>query len=286
MGKSVEMISMFATAPTAGAAATVCTGNSLTIRQSNAPTRLLAASGLQQATVGFGRYTSPQLHDTTNGILLNYAASAGTCQFFDAPQPLYSQDTITSTISGSAVAGDIECRQIWVGYDDLPGVDGKFIDWVQLNAMGEELYSVPITAAAVATGQYSTQVAINSSQDQYKANRDYAILGANFSGTLTATAAIRIIGPDLGNIGTGIPVTTFDKSDSSSWFTNMSMHTQWPCIPVINSSNKALTFIAQQGNENAASLNVSLLMCLLKPVGSQPATRARGRRMGRGSRRK
>lgn len=275
MGKAVEMISVFATAPSTGAAVTVATGNSLTIRQTNSKAALLAFTGLQQATAGIGRLTSPQLHDTTTGITQNFQLSLNSGITFHVPQPVYSQDTLTGLISGSATAGDIECRHLWVGYEDLPGVDGNFINTSECKQRSIDLYEVQITAAAVATGQYSTAVAVNATNDQFRANTDYAILGASFPATVaTGTSAMRIIGPDFGNLGTGIPCYTYDKDLIGAWFLDMSDKTGFPSIPVFNSANKALTSVQQIGNENAASVTFTLLMAMLGPKG-QVATRSR-----------
>lgn len=263
MGKALEMIGVFATAPSTGAAGAACTGNSLTIRKTEKPVKLLAITALQQATAGARVITSPFLHDTTNGIRIQQAVSQVNSSANRSPQVLKSQDTLTVTIVGSAVAGDIEHTALHVWYDDLPGVDGNFIGIPELDARLEEIYSVPLTLTAVATGQYATGVALNSSVDQFRANQDYAIIGAMFSGTLNASMAIRIVGPDLGNIGCGIPILQYDQDIQANWFPEIAHQTKTPCIPVVNAANKAITTVAQVGNENAASVTATLIMGLL-----------------------
>lgn len=263
MGKALEMISAFATAPSTGAAGAACSGDSLTIRKSDAAIKLLGMTGLQQATAGSRILTSPFLHDTTNGIRLQQAVSQVNNTIFRRPQDLQPQDTLSLTIVGSAVAGDIEHTSLHIWYDDLPGADGNYISIDELLRRGESIYAVPLTLTAVATGQYASGVALNSSQDQFRANRDYAVLGAQFSGTLNASHAIRINGPDLGNINPGIPILVNDVDTSSNWFVELAHQTQTPCIPVVNAANKAITAVRQVGNENAATVTATLMMCLL-----------------------
>jgi len=265
MGRALETITVFATAPNTGAAGAAATGNSLTIRNTDKPAWLLAISGLQQATAGFNRLTSPQLHDTTTGIQVQFAASQASEFSLWTPQRLYSQDTLTDTISGSNTAGDIETRQLLVAYDDLPGVDANLIDVATLRKRIDSLYSVPISLTAVATGQYGTAAAVNASADQFKANREYAVLG--IAGTATGVAGVRISGPDLGNLGIVTPSLPLETDASEGWWPKTAMRAQWPTIPVFNSANKALTFLQSVGNENAATFTGTLLMALLSDTG-------------------
>jgi len=265
MGKAIETITVFATQPNTGAAGAAASGNSLTVRNTDKPAWLLAISGLQQATAGFNRLTSPQLHDTTTGIQVQFAASSTTELVQWAPQRLYSQDTLTNTISGSNTAGDIETRQLLVGYDDLPGVDANLIDVATLRKRVEAIYSVPISLTAVATGQYGTAAAVNASADQFKANREYAVLG--IAGVATGIAGVRVIGPDLGNLGIVIPSLPNDIDSSAGWLPKVALRSAWPTIPVFNSANKALTLLQSVGNENAATFTGTLVMALLVEAG-------------------
>ncbi len=261
MGKALEMISAFATAPSAGAAAAAATGNSLTIRSSPARAYLIAAFGNHQAD-GFARLTSPEMHDSTFGFQQQFEAGI-TSGGIIVPQELQSQDTLSLTLSGSAVAGDIETAQLHVIYEDLPGINANLIDDRELLSRAESLYSAVVTATSVATGQYGAQVAVNASNDQFKANRQYAILGASVSGTPAALHAIRVIGPDFGNLGVGIPVLSYDPGRMADWFWKLSAMLGMPTIPVLSSPNKALTFVQQIGNENAASAQVMIHYALL-----------------------
>lgn len=267
MGRAIETISVFATQPNTGAAATVATGNSLTIRNTDKAAWLLSVSGLQQATAGWNRITSPQLHDTTTGIQQQFAASQASQFVFPSPQRLYSQDTLSDAISGSNTAGDIECRQLTVGYDDLPGVDANLIDAAAVRKRAEALYSLPISLTAVATGQYGTAAAVNASADQFKANREYAFLGV--SGAATGVSAVRLSGPDLGNLGVCCPVQPLDTELMATWFLWLSSMVAWPTVPVFNSANKALTFLQSVGNENAATFTGTVLLALLGDGGGR-----------------
>lgn len=260
----MEMVSLFATQPNTGLAASVAAGNSLTIRNNLKRAFLLGQSGARQ-TDGFLRLTSPELHDSSVGIQQQYDAT-GSPQYvlYGQLQPLQSQDTLTALISGSNTAGDIETNQLHIWYEDLPGVDAKLITSDELKKSAVELFEVSVSLTAVATGEYGPAVAINSSQDQFKANRSYAILGVSPSGNVGASHAYRILGPDTGNLGIGCPGSGGIPISGSTFFQKLSDASGLPTIPVISSPNKGLTTIQQIGNENAGTITATILMALLR----------------------
>lgn len=263
MGKALELITVQATAPGAGAAFAAVVGNSLTVRDSRAPVHFVAAWQRNQSD-GFIRYTSPLLHDAVVGMQFTMESAASYYQFMGPWQELFPQDTVVVFGAGSAVAGDIEqACSLWA-YDDLPGVDAHLIDEAELLRRGEEVYSFQNTIATGTAGGYSGSELIAAEQDQLKANTDYAIIGYSVSGP--SVAAVRYTSVDFGNLGLGGP--GFDSAEYlQEWFLRLTRKVGKPLIPVFNSSNKSNTFVDAAQNETGGDPIVTTLCVRLGPRG-------------------
>lgn len=263
MGKALELITVQATAPGAGAAFLAVTGNSLTVRDSRAPVHFVAAWQRSQAD-GFIRYTSPLLHDAVVGMQFAQEASSPYYQFMGPWQQLFPQDAVVAFGAGSAVAGDIDqAFSLWA-YDDLPGVDAYLIDEAELNRRGEEVYSFTNTIATGTAGGYSGSELISSEQDQLKANTDYAIIGYSVAGV--SAGAIRYTSVDFGNLGLGGPANN-SAEYLQEWFLRLTRKVGKPLIPVFNSSNKSNTFVDAAQDENGGDPIVTTLCVRLGPRG-------------------
>lgn len=270
---AMEMVGLQVTAPGAGGLAMAAVaGNSLTVRNTKSKVWLSAIALGQQAVAGSNRITSPLLHDTTVGITQVPVTGSTVVSIFPRRQELQPQDTLSVFRTGSGTAGDIEQAALFIHYDSLPGTEAKLIDREELLRRGEDSYCWANTVTMTAVGGYTGSQAINTNQDQLKANRDYAILGMTLSGT-TSTMAIRLVGPDWGNLGIGIPNIAQDYDMMSRWFQVLSGRTMRPSIPVFNASNKGLTFISGLANENGAANIVGLVAVLLAPAGAGNAVR-------------
>lgn len=262
MGKAFETIACQATAP--GVAALVpfaaVAGNSLRVRDADSAVLLDLWSVRQGGTGGAFRLTSPLLHDAQVGITQVIAngvlTDLGPVQFgMPVPNPLTPQDNLVASGSGSAVAGQIESSFFQIMYDNLPGVDANLITSADLYSRGVEIYSPRVTVTPTAAGGYTGQIAINSLEDQLKANHEYAILGITVDGGNTGIAGIRFVSPDFGNLGIVSPYVPGYSSRSSEYFNMLAQRTGLPTIPVINSSQKDSIFISALGNQAAAVAN-------------------------------
>jgi hypothetical protein len=262
MGRALELITFQATAPgSTPAAASALTGDSGTIRNAIKKQRLLAAWA-QRQTQGLTRITSPLLHDNARGI--QYLTNSGITDIciIDAPfQELVAQDTLSVAISGSATAGDIEQSAMLIQYDDLPGIDGNFIDAATLARRAVARFSVTVTLTAVATGQYSTAAAINATEDYFKANTEYAIVGVQGSALCTSYG---VRAPDWGNLRIGMFGGINKGETTNNWFKILSMNGGGQCIPVFNSSNKGSVLCDFSDDENAASIGARFQLVELK----------------------
>ena len=252
MGVALELISGLATAPGATlTAATALTGNSLTVRNAMRGIKMLARFDTRQGG-GASRITSALLHDSTIGMQHSCPVGQAT-RLHTVPQRLYAQDLLGLQIAGSAVAGDVEHSSLLVAYDDLPGIEARFMSASAVRGRAVNLFENTITVASGTNGQYTGQVAVNSAQDAFKANTDYALLGYQVSGA--QCHAVRFVGPDWGNLGIGGPGRIDDVGNSLTvnWFERFEM------IPIMSSANKSLTLLDVAVDENGA--NPIVTMC-------------------------
>jgi hypothetical protein len=275
MPRALEVIAGFATNPGATLTTlTMSTGLSSVIRGTDTSkgTWLLSTWAFC-ATAGEFRITSPRLHDQVQGIRNRVTAA------FTGPltpghtnasfaQRLYAQDNLTAQISGGGA--ELDCAAMLIGYDDLAGVAGRFLDVPTLKKFGINIVTVECTVTAVATGNFGGAVAINSSFDNLIANTDYAIVGGM---TDTRGCAVRVTGVDLGNLGVGFPCEPTLRDETQNWFIQLSQAFNAPYIPVINSANKTATNVDVQTNGAGGTFIVNLELVQLAP-GSVPTTTA------------
>jgi hypothetical protein len=243
MGRALELITARATAPSTGAAFSAVTGDSLTIKAGKG-VQLVHSWQTRQAA-GYTRIISPMLHDGVVGI--QQCGPIGQTLFAAVPEPLIGQDLLTVYGSGSATAGDMEFANLLVSYADLPGVDVKLLTPSQLRARMVDRLAVPNTIATPTTGEYAEEL-VGSEADQFKADTEYAILGATVQ---VGGAAIRWRGPDTGGLGIGMPAKV-GLERGADYFVWLSEVTGLPLIPVIRSANKASTYIGSITDEVGA----------------------------------
>ena len=263
--KAMELLSGYVTAPsTTFTALTVCAGNSLTLRNAieDTPIHLLAVWGKHQ-TAGNIRVRSPQLHDNVQGIrLFNPAANASNLLPNQMKQMLKAQDTLTVELTGSGTGGDLELASLLVFYEDLPGIEGRFIDAAELYGRTKQIVTVENTLALGTSGQYTGQEAINAEFDLLKANTDYALIGYQVS---AICGCVRWQGSDVGNLGIGGPGNHTDKHITANWFLDLSINYGMPLVPIFNSANKAGILIDGQQDENGTDVTVTSIFAELSP---------------------
>lgn len=224
--------------------------------------RLLDVVSFSQGT-GQLRVASPNMHDPTNGIRMQHTSADPTPLipkgiFFQTFNP---QEILTLEATGSATPGDIEMHSLTLQYDDVPGLDGRYIDELTLAAATEELVGVQVDVTAATTGIYSSAVAINATVDNFIANRAYAVLGAT---TTVSQGVITLQGAETGNVRVGIPGHATKKDIGEGYFVNLARLSGMPCIPVFNSANKANFLVQTTNNENAASPKITVYLALLR----------------------
>lgn len=243
------------------AALTANTDQSFAVRYHTSPgTAVLEEIWTQQGTAGQIRITSPNMHDDNVGIRM--VANANAVRRLlpeEAAEVLMPQDTLEVAMTGSAAATDV--AGLLVYYGDLPGISARLHMWEEIKPRIEHLYSFPVAIAGPATaGDWSAGVALNATVDEFKANRDYAILGYTVD---TESAAVAVSGSDTGNLKVGGPGPLL-ADETRAFFVDQSRRSGTPHIPVINSANRAGTraFVAKA--TAAGTVTVTFTTALLR----------------------
>lgn len=257
----IEVVSAIATQPNTGLAGTALTGDSLTIKNANRSrkVRIIAAWATRQVA-GFSQLIFPTGHDTTRGWRVGLSIGAGSLTLpMGAAIEVQPQELLSSTLAGSNVAADIEQDAFLIHYEDMPGIDARLITAAQADQRVEKYTTIEASVAAVATGQYSEEL-INADSDLLLANRDYCVFGIT---ARTASHNLTLRGPDLGNVRVAVP-GVLRPEIGNQFFSLISRTHGIAAVPVINSGNKASTFVGFSADENAAATLVTLHLGLLK----------------------
>ncbi len=264
-GIAWELITGFVTAPSSTQTAlTMSTGDSLAVR-AGAPDKLalLVQAWTDQQTAGVLRIKSPRMHDNVQGYRVKSVASeAKPLMPWGRPQRIYPTDVLSVDLSGSATAGDIETAALLIYYEDVPGVQGRFITWDEVQKRAVSLLAVENTIALGTAGGWSGSEAINSEFDLFKANVDYALIGYEVD---VECAAVAWRGADTGNVRVGGPGDELAKHLTGEWFKRLAVGYGIPAIPVFNSLNKAGISIDGAQDENGADPLVTSIFVELSP---------------------
>lgn len=266
MGAALEVVtgSLSAAAVTTAQAFAANSPGSFTVRATNGGSmaHLLNAWG-NLSGAGQLRIRSPRLHDAQQAISLRAIGSVVQPLIQDGfDQELYSQDTLTveALFDAAPTAATEESMGMLVYYDDLGGANARLRHWAEIAPAIESYYvqeALPVTGAA---GAWGAGYVINSAYDDWKANRDYALIGYTTSDACTAVA---ISGSDTGNYYVGGPGPT-NPHETRDFFKKLSDNTGKACIPVINAANKLSTQVYAVSDAGAATIHVGLIFALLK----------------------
>lgn len=222
-------------------AATPATGDSLSIRSFAASdwARILgvgihAAAGPRRA-----RLTSPRLHDTATGI--SFQSAELPAQFLFPPQAeqdLYSADTLTYNLDAAASADTVGYLAVY--YKNLQGTVQDLRSWADIRSRIIAIKPVEVDTTSSATiGQWSDTL-LTTTENQLKADYEYALLGFQ---TSAALLCMGIKGPATSSLRICAPGTS-ETLDITSYFVELSNRTGLPCIPVIKANDRASTYIS------------------------------------------
>ncbi len=267
MGMGIETVGFsLSNAATATAQAMAAlNGQSATIRATangNAPVTLVGESTYFQDAGDF-RVRSPRMPDDVNAILLAAPAAAVQWAAMDYfQQQLFSQDTLTveAVFTVAPTAAHISLGYLQVYYDDVPGIAANLRAWTEVQPNIVDFLTIPVSPSSSATaGNWGSGVALNSTVDVFKANTLYALIGYVAP---VKFGCFSVQGVDIGNLQYGGPgVTT--TIDTRGYFARMSDKTGKPCIPVINSQNKASTLVSISDQAVSTAYELSLIFAQL-----------------------
>lgn len=264
MGRVLDTVSGFATAPGAVLTPwTMATGDSLAVRAAmpNSNIWLLGAWSWNQVA-GVMRVRSPRLHDNVEGLRMRTPVNIVVNKIpqrdvMGAAQKLFTQDTLIIEQSGSAVGGQIETGSLLIWYDDVPGVQGRYIDQPTLKKNGVNIMMQEVAIVSGVAGGYSGSVLINSFRDNFKANTDYALVGGFVDARV---ATVRIKGIDTGNVGVSFPGEPSMSDVTDNFFANLAAASGLPTIPVFNSQNRGAITVDVVTQQVAVSVEVTLVL--------------------------
>lgn len=249
------------------AAGVMATGDSASVRAlgPGGTARLIAAFYDDVTTPLAARVRSPLLHDPVRGIQFNPGAAAPALLYpSPIPQPLKAQDQLTFELSTAAATGKalLATSIYYQGSGTLPA---RLFSPGDIYPLIENVKPVLVSVGSGANtaGQWY-DLAINTTEDLLHANTDYAVLGITLD---VAVAALGVKGIDTGNLRVCCPGGT-NNPYGASYFAQLSMWTQLPCIPVVNSANKAATFLslissAATGAASSATIYLAELSAIL-----------------------
>lgn len=254
MGRAVVLNTASVASTTGGTFADNLVANSGdTLAVANFPSggaRILEAWAIDSAHVAELQiiYTRPDSsHDQQHGIRFMIPSvalgGAGTNAAFNL-LPGYGQIPLspsdTPLVQVTSTATDAVVYSFVTEYDNLPGVQGNFATWDQVQALRKSTFGFRSNAQASGTkGAYGTARAINTDDDRFHAGSWYAILGVSVQ---TQVTTVSMIGPDWGGQRIGLPAGSL-YLNSPTYFVEQAVKWGKPMIPCFQANNKNNTFI-------------------------------------------
>lgn len=284
MGAALETVTGFLTTSSLSAgtysALTAITGQSYTVRATpTSQAGSLLAPFAEPNTKGFFQVKSARMHDTTIGTTWPVPAIAtGQGPYLlagkDYDEAAWSTDVLTVQYTpGTTIsAAETEVFSTPIYYPNLPGIAANFMTWQQVQSYvnpagktGDHYVTWVVPSSSGTKGQIGAGVAINSTNDQFKANHSYALLGfvaqAQFGTFL-------IQGTDTGNLLVGGPGSV-DMYDTRNFFVDLSLAQGFATIPIIQANNKGGTLCyVIDGQSTSTAFTVGLVFMDLGVTGA------------------
>lgn len=245
MGKALQVISGFVTAPSAVFAPLVMSGGDTPAvndyQDGSAAYLLNLWADIDDG--GSSRVRSPNFHDDVNGIeLICPATSPIPLMDGYSRQLLQSNDTLTLELADSGGGAPSGFTMLHY-YENLPGADAQLFRWSEIEASIVELMTCRVAIGAVGgatAGDYRGAVAMTAIQNLFKANGMYALTGYQ---TDVSYTTVGVTGTDTSNRRVGGPGTPVGIYDTRDWFVQQSLQTGYPCIPVFKTQNLQSTVV-------------------------------------------
>lgn len=241
-------------------AATAASGDSLAIRSFKDGGYAALENVMLQGTTPPRRVRllSPRLHDNVTGI--SFDALENPTEFLlaaEISQTLYSADALVAQMDAAASSDTVAALSVY--YSDLPGVAADLRTWDQVKSRIIDIKPIEVAVTSAATiGAWSDTV-ITTTENQLKANYEYAVLGFQAS-ALFACQGIK--GPATGNLRICIPGAS-PTLRLTDYFIFQSQQGPRPYIPVFQANDRAATFVSVAANTASVSGSVFPILARL-----------------------
>jgi len=206
------------------------------------------------------RVRSPRMHDNVQGIRVRLPKENNELLLpYDVKEKLYNQDVLT--VEGTGEGAFSYTAYILNYYSQLPGSEGAFKTWAEVQPRIKQYMSVPVQLkTGVTAGNWGVAKALNSVVDQFKRPYEYAILGYL---TDNPFGALGIHGTDIGELRCGGPGTV--KPDlTQEWFIRLSEETGSAAIPTFQAANVPTIQLEAVQSAAEATKNLTVLCAQLQ----------------------
>lgn len=240
-------------------AATAANGDSLAVRYFKNGYSCLTNFMLQGTTPPRqARITSPRLHDNVTGLTFQPLENPSEFLFPpEWPQPLVANDTLVVSLDAAASSDTVAALQVF--YSDLQGVNANLQTWAQVKPKIIALKPIEVVCTSSATIGQWTDTVITTTENQLKADYNYALLGFTESANLLT---VGLKGPDTGNLRVCCPAAS-PTLRLTDYFVFMSNQFGFPFIPVFNANNRGSTYISVAANTASVTSNVYAMLAQL-----------------------
>lgn len=204
------------------------------------------------------RLLSPRLHDNVTGV--SWQASESPTEFLlpsECMQPLYSADTLVAQMDAAASSDTVAA--LFNYYSDVPGMQADLRSWSQIKGRIVAIKPVEVDCTSSGTIGQWTDTVLTTTENQLKANYEYAVLGFSVS---AAVVAIGIKGPCTSNLRICAPGAS-PTLKLTDYFVYMEQLTGRPHIPVMQANDRASTFISVLAATATASVDVFAILAWL-----------------------
>lgn len=171
--------------------------------------------------------------------------------------PVYSTDTLAIQVNGTAADNANVCLQLY--YNDIPGAGQRLANWEAISNNIVRTIGIEVTVTPGTTGNYGSTVAINANDDRFRADTDYALLGLTSD---QAVMCFTVKGPDTGFYRVPFP-SSYDERNNAGWLLDQDLFRPTPHLVILNSNNKATTFLEGIDSSNPGATKVSLCLAEL-----------------------
>lgn len=240
-------------------AVTAGQGSTFTVRNSTFTAGIsLIDMWRQSAHKGEAQITSPKIVPVSNGIRIQTPTGLADFLLPGPPfQALTPQDALT--VNDNGTAADVDLVAIQSYYEDLPGVSMTLKMPGDIQGVTDYVFGWPVAVTSSGTAGNQNTTVITTTVDSSTANVWYAMLGYVVD---TSVGCVGISGVDTSATFIGGP-GDIDPRFTARYFSDLSLRTGMPCVPLFNAANKANTNIVAIDHGTSTAFNMTMILAQL-----------------------